>query len=147
MDGSTFNSVGSVNAAGLDTYTWTDRAALGGNSFYRIKSVSVDGNVKYTNIAKVFAGNIKPGISVYPNPVEGRQMNLQFVNEVKGRFDIQLVNDLGQLVFKTYTEHAGGNNVQFIDLPLSVTRGSYQLVVVAPDKARTVQKLFINSNK
>lgn len=146
-DGISFIPVGSVNASGISDYTWIDRSPLPGNSFYRIRAVNVDGKVKYTNIAKVFAGNIKPGISVYPNPVEGGVMNLQFLNKEKGRFDLQLVNDLGQVVFKGYAEHPGGNNVKFVELPATVTSGSYRLVVTGSDKVKTVQNLFINTTK
>lgn len=146
-DGINFVATGSVNATSTTNYSWTDKAALTGNSFYRIKAISIDGKVKYTNIAKVFAGNIKPEISVYPNPVQAGQMNLQFVNQPKGRFDLQLVNDAGQVVYKGYAQHPGGNNVQFVDLPSAVRGGLYRLVITSSGKVKTVQNLFIHTTK
>lgn len=146
-DGRYFVMVGSLPATGAESYNLLDRSSISGNSFYRIKSISVDGNVKYTNIAKVFSDNIKSGISVFPNPVEGNQMNLQFVNEKSGRYDIQLVNNTGQIVLKTYTVHAGGNSLRFVEIPPTVAKGTYQLMIIGPEKNRVVQTLFINSTK
>jgi hypothetical protein len=150
-DGNNFIKIGAVTAAGSTTgelsYSWLDATPLSGVNFYRIKSVDVSGDVKYTYIVKVLKGNVKPAFSIAPNPVEGSVVNLQFKNQQAGRYVIRLLSNSGATIFTRVTEHAGGNSTQVIDLPESVARGSYQLEIIAPDKTRDVQNLFINTTK
>jgi hypothetical protein len=143
-DGRSFTSIGAVKALGTNGYTWTDASPLLGNSFYRIKSIGVNGEVKFTNIAKVFAGNIKPAIGVIPNPVEGKMMNLQFGNREKGRYDLRLLNVPGQVVYSGYLEHPGGNSSQMVELPSVVPAGAYQLMISSPTNKKEIIKVFVH---
>ncbi len=151
-DGSKFATAGSVTATGNSStdlsYAWMDVTPLTGTNFYRIKSVGVAGEVKYTNIVKVSIGDVKPSFTIAPNPVEGSTVNLQFKNQAAGRYSVRLLSNAGQIVFTTIAEHAGGNSTQIISLPVTIARGSYQIEIIAPDKTtREVQNLFINTIK
>ncbi|MFT3680887.1 MAG: YDG domain-containing protein [Ferruginibacter sp.] len=83
-------------------------------------------------------------ISVYPNPVETGTMNVQFVKQAKGKYNLKLVDLAGRVVYSSVREHAGGSAAQSVQLPSAIGRGSYQLVITNPDKTKQVQQLFIN---
>ncbi|MFT3681077.1 MAG: hypothetical protein QM791_12435 [Ferruginibacter sp.] len=143
-DGRFFQTVGSVSATRAADYSWIDKNSINGNSFYRIKSIDADGKVKFTNIAKNFAHNIRQEITVIPNLIENGLMNLQVVSETKGRYELNLVNISGQVVYKVNGDHTGGTTVRSYTLPESVKQGVYQAVSIAPDKTKIVQKVIVH---
>ena len=150
-DGRRFITAGNISATGNNggevNYSWMDATPLSGNNFYRIKSVGVSGEVKYTYIVKVSRGEIAPSYTVAPNPVEGSVLNIQFKNQAEGRYTLRLFATSGETVFTTVKEHAGGNSTQVVNLPASIARGAYQLEIISPDKKKEVQNLFINTLK
>jgi hypothetical protein len=150
-DGRRFITAGNVSATGNNSgevnYSWMDATPLSGNNFYRIKSVGVSGEVKYTYIVKVSRGEIAPSYTVAPNPVEGSVLNIQFKNQAEGRYSLRLLATSGETVFTAVKEHAGGNSTQVINLPASIARGAYQLEIISPDKKKEIQNLFINTLK
>jgi hypothetical protein len=87
-----------------------------------------------------------PAIRVSPNPVETGMLNIQFTKQVKGRYNIRLVDLTGRMVYATNKEHAGGSANQTIALPSGIARGAYQLVITAPDRTKQVEKIIINTN-
>ncbi len=86
----------------------------------------------------------KAGFTVFPNPVAGKTVNLQFKKQIAGKYSIRLTNTTGQVVLTKVIGYAGGNGTQVINLPANTARGSYQLEVIAPDNTKTIQKLVIN---
>jgi hypothetical protein len=124
-----------------------DATPLSGANFYRIKCIGTSGEVKYSYIAKVLAGGVKPAFTIAPNPVENSVVNIQFKNQMAGRYTLKLLSAAGEVLFTSVAEHAGGNSNQQFNLPSAVARGAYQLEIIAPDKTREVQKLFINTLK
>ena len=150
-DAASFTKVGTVtatgNASNNQNYSWLDAAPLTGVNYYRIKSITVSGEVKYTYIVKVLTGKVKPAYTISPNPVEGNVVNLQFKNQPAGRYNIRLMSSAGQAIFTRIVEHAGGNTVHLMDIPSAIARGAYQMEIIAPDKATEVQTIFINTLK
>jgi Secretion system C-terminal sorting domain len=148
-DGRTFVTIGSklaVNNTQLEnTYTFTDVQVVSGVNYYRIKSVDNSGAFKYSIIVKVNIGNFVKSVTVWPNPIQGNSMNLQFVNEAAGNYNVQLTNILGQVVFSKQINHAGGSATQTVSLPKGLISGGYQMQVIAPDNTTQVQKVIINS--
>ena len=148
-DGRSFITAGTVTAQGNTnndlTYNWLDATTLTGTVFYRIKSIGINGEIKYSSIVKVMMGNVKPSITISPNPVEGSIINLQFSNEAKGRYAIRLLSAAGQAVFSKIIEHAGGSSNHIINLPTLISRGAYQLEIIDTNKEKQVQTLLINS--
>jgi hypothetical protein len=149
-NGRSFSKVASqiasqVNAENI-TYSWLDENAVTGVNYYRIKAIETSGNAKYTEIVKVMVGKGGTGITVSPNPVCGSLVNIQFNNQQAGRYSIRLVNNAGQEVYKNVLQHAGGSASQSINMPSAITRGIYQLQVIAPDNTTQVQKLIIDLN-
>ncbi len=65
-------------------------------------------------------------ISVFPNPVVSKTMQLKFFNQPAGIYAIRLINKMGQQVYNTSVEL--GQNDLFINIPLSgIASGTYLL--------------------
>jgi len=147
-DGRNFSTVGAVTATGNSstdlTYSLTDASAPATAVFYRIKSNGLAGDIKYSSIVKVGAGNIKPGYAVSPNPVENGIMNLQFKNQPAGKYSVTILTNNGQRIMQVSITHADGSSSQEVALPETMARGTYQVEIIAPDHTRTVQTLFVN---
>ncbi|MBL0358160.1 MAG: hypothetical protein IPP72_15395 [Chitinophagaceae bacterium] len=147
-DGRNFISVGSVTATGNNgadlSYNLLDAAAPQTAVFYRVKSAGTAGASRYSTIVKARAGNVKPGYAVLPNPVENGVVNLQFINQAAGKYAVRIMSTAGQSVMLTTINHAGGNSNQLLELPATMARGACQVEIIAPDKTRTVQQLFVN---
>lgn len=99
---------------------------------------------KTAAIAVTPPADVKPAITVAPNPVQGSSMNVHFAGKTAGNYSIRLLNNAGQVLLSKTIQHAGGNMYNHaITLPSCIKAGAYQLEVISPDKARTVQKVLV----
>ena len=151
LNGISFTMVAVIAANGNNSsadviYTMTDAAAPATAVYYRVKSNAVSGEIKYSSIVKVNAGNVKPGFAISPNPSEGGVVNLQFTNQPEGRYSVKIVSTLGQTLLNNTLTHAGGSSTQLLNLPEGIARGTYQVIIIAPDNTRITQKLLVNNN-
>ncbi|MEO7923219.1 MAG: LamG domain-containing protein [Chitinophagaceae bacterium] len=146
-EGRSFSKVGTVSANNSTDYQWLDMSAMQQEYYYRVKSIDQPGIIKYTGIVKVSGGNSNAKITVLSNPVEGSELNLQFRNQHAGHYIIRLLDLSGRVLIERSAEHTGGNITLSIELPATISRGLYQLLVIAPGKTVTVQKLFISGLK
>ena len=127
-DFSAINNTQANNRAN-SAYSYTDNQAANGDNYYRIKAISKDGSVQYSNIAKVTIGDRREGISIYPNPVVGKTMNVQLSNVAAGNYEIVLYNANGQQVMEQSLQHAGGSITTTMNLPSNLASGIYQLKI------------------
>ena len=134
-DGNNFEKVATIAAKNdrSENYQWMDENAASGYNYYRVRGVGKDNNSQYTTVAKVLMGDLKTAINVYPNPVTGEMIHLQFMNQPKGEYNTRLFNHLGQLVVAQKIEFAGGNGNADIHWNSNLSRGMYQLEVTKPD--------------
>ena len=146
-DGVSFTKVNATTATGANrtstTYTWLDIKPLSGNNFYRIRSVSPDGGIEYSNVMLVKMGNAPSGISVYPNPVVNGIIGAEFKNMPSGVYRINLINQLGQTVFSKTINHAAGSSLQSIQPDNKLAPGIYQMEVTAPDHQSNPIKVIV----
>jgi hypothetical protein len=77
-DGQSFAKTGTVASTAQSAFSYTDAQAFSGAVIYRIKGIGLTGELKYSAIVKLTAGNIKPGFSVSLDPSEGNMGNLRF---------------------------------------------------------------------
>ena len=108
--------------------------------------MDANGTFKYSGVVKTTIGKTNQTISIIPNVITGNTMNLQFTNQVRGKYSVRLLNNSGQLVFNSQQVHNGGNDLQSINQPFAIPTGSYQLEIVAPDNNRQIQKILIQRN-
>ncbi|MEO6732237.1 MAG: T9SS type A sorting domain-containing protein [Ferruginibacter sp.] len=145
VNGTDFSKVNSTAVTGLNSalnsYSWIDDNPINGNNFYRIKSVDRDGSNKYSLIIKVTT--LKYGarsISIYPNPITGNTINLQFTNQPMGLYYVRLLNNSGQVVYSKNLTINSGNISQTLVMNKHLSGGLYQLEVKAPDNTIYIQK-------
>lgn len=149
-DARSFISVGTVTASGSGyvdkdiTYSWKDATALNSIQYYRIKSIGINKEAKYSPIVKLVTGSIKSSISVLTNPVKGSSINLLLTKVSKGKYDVSLSSTDGKLIFTRFIQHAGESATYPVAVPAGVSRGTYVLSVISPDMTRQSQVLLID---
>lgn len=148
-DGSNFKSIGAVNAmagnTGRAVYYDTDANAGVEVNFYRIKAISTSGQVQYSAIVKVAAVTAQGerAISVYPNPVVNKQMQVKFMNQPAGNYKVQLFNGNGAIVFQKNVKVTSSTEVKSQALGETVAAGHYQLVVTGEDGSSSTQSILV----
>jgi hypothetical protein len=145
-DGINFSRVGLQTAIGNNnnnvSYKWIDNDPVTGSNFYRIRSVSNSGEIKYSEMVKVKITVEAGTITVYPNPVVAKLVNIGFIKMDKGLYQLRLINNMGQVVFVQKLAHAGGNTTLQVTLG-AVAAGTYQLEIIKPDNTKTVKGLIV----
>ncbi|MEO6329553.1 MAG: T9SS type A sorting domain-containing protein, partial [Ginsengibacter sp.] len=127
--------IAKLNNGSSVSYQWLDVNALTGNNFYRIKSIDINGVVRYSNVVKIVIGQGRSQIMAYPNPITDGNINLQLINQPKGKYGIRLMNKLGQVMMVNQIQHQEGSSTETLKIKLLV-HGAYQLEVTKPDKSK-----------
>ena len=138
-DGSAFKKVGSTDAdlALFGNYNWLDINASEGFNYYRIKCISLNGDVTYSDVIKVYITPLKQSISVYPNPITDGVINLQLIHQPKGKYGVRLVNDMGQTIMTRVFDHSGVNGSERLKWNYNLSHGTYHLEITKPDGSKT----------
>ncbi len=131
VNGVNYNTIDSLPAMDQseNNYTWTDNNPSENLNYYRIQSISANGQAKYSDILKVDAGVIASVFKVAPNPVTGNTINLVINNKPSGIYTIKLVNNFGQVLLVKRITHVGGSVSQALQVPSLVGKGVYQLQI------------------
>ena len=137
--GTSFDKAGTVQASNSKGYNWYDASPNNSNNYYRIKVINKDNSTSYSNVVQVKMESTSGDVSVYPNPVKGSVINVQFTNKEKGTYNVQLVNNLGQQVYNSKIVHQGGSASETLQLTSKLGKGVYQLVVTNGERKVTQQ--------
>ncbi len=147
-DGIAFTKTTAVTVTGTsnanNNYNWLDTKTVTGTNFYRIKSYSTNGEVKYSAIVKVTLGNSKSSMSIYPNPVTNNIINLQLANQPKGTYHLRLTNSIGQVIHTATMQSASVNTTLLINVPGKLASGIYSLEVNDANNITTTQSVIVN---
>ena len=119
-NGQQWTKVGTVNTMLLQSYpaqyTFTDANALSGKSYYRIKIISRNGVVKYTDVKSIVFTYLNGKITVSPNPVID-VITVQLSADRATAIRIALYDYSGKMVYeKNVPVTAGDNNIKLSDL-------------------------------
>ena len=145
LDGVTFTGVESVKADNntMAFYEWIDDNPATGNNYYRVRDISIDGAYAYSNVVKASVAKGKSSVTVYPNPLSGRQIHLRFVNEPAGAYILNLFNTTGQLIMKKQISHSGSiSSFESVELNEQPEHGMYFLQIIKPNGDKMI--LHIN---
>jgi hypothetical protein len=83
--------------------------------------------------------------SVAPNPVQSKNMNLQLSNQPAGKYQVRLINLLGQSLYSTTFSWSAGTGNQLIKLPAAIAGGSYHVELTRmSDLKKEVVKVLID---
>jgi hypothetical protein len=140
--------------AGWQTYqtvSVTTPALSTGTKVMRIVMETGGFNINYINFVQTgaavsAAANEKSAaadIIVYPNPVTGSQINLQFISQPAGKYQLRLINYLKQPVYSTDISISGDNTVYSLSLSRNLLPGTYLLEAINGAGGRIVKKIVI----
>ncbi len=127
-NGTSFTKVNATAAKSgtRNSYNWFDANPTIGANYYRIKAISLNGDVKYSSLVVVKLNSKGSSLTVYPNPIKGNSVQLQLSNVEKGNYSVTLFNQLGQQVMNKTINHIGGSSNQSIALG-NIAAGIYEL--------------------
>jgi hypothetical protein len=108
---------------------------------YRIKGNSINGQIQFSNVVVVKHGVNVASVTVVPNPIEGKIVNLKLSQLSKGNFNISITDAFGRTILKKEMLLDGSGTVQ-LNLPSSVSAGNY-FVKVMGQGSLMVQKLIV----
>jgi hypothetical protein len=142
-DGSNFVKQADVNANNLasNNYHWVDTYPAEGNNYYRISSIEIDGIIKYSEVVKVYVRKANQGISLFPNPATGNNLNLQLVNQQPGIYEVRLVNSFGQTYLAKTIQYNGGTSIENLKPGPNIPKGIYQLEIKKPGGEKRVMSV------
>ncbi len=142
-----FSSINTQVSNGNSTtpvaYQILDKDLLPGNYYYRIKSISNIGVIKYSEIAKVTLMKSNPTIYIAPNPVTDNIIHLQMNTVPAGRYAVRLLNNAGQVMQTSTITHTGVNTLHTMALNQSIAKGTYQLELSAKGQKTMLLKVLI----
>ena len=135
-DAANFSTVATVAAnasSGSAAYSQLHTSASAAVVFYRIKALSFSGQVQYSAVVRVNSSKINSSesISVYPNPVVNKNMNVQFTNQAEGSYTVELISRSGARLLQTSTNVTSNNQVKTLQLAQGTAAGNYTLIVTA----------------
>ncbi|MCE6989745.1 T9SS type A sorting domain-containing protein [Dyadobacter sp. CY323] len=145
-DAKSFSKIGEVMATGGDgtiNYGFTDEVPFSGHNYYRLKVLDLDATFSFTRIVRVSLGEAGSESNLYPNPVTGKEVNLELLNLAKGQYDLKLINTSGQVIYTKKVLHPGGSASQLITIPEHVASGIYSAEIKGANM-RVYKKLVIN---
>jgi hypothetical protein len=131
-DGHRFNKVATLpvtTTEGDVKYEWLDEQPVQGHNYYRIKEVYVSGSHEYSSSVYAIFDNRTNGISVFPNPLVNNQCNLEFKNMSAVKYFVNMINQSGQVVYKTTIAHDGTLRNHKLNIPAVLSRGVYRLII------------------
>lgn len=129
VDGANFSAIGAVDANNAGKYNFIDAASSDATSYYRIKAVDKDGSFAYSAVVFTTGDKQIATVTVYPNPITNKQVNVQLANLSKGNYSIEVYNNLGQAILSKAIQFDGGTTSLSLQLPISVNTGLYRLSV------------------
>lgn len=147
-DNSNFIPIGQVTAAhnsNLPTnYSYTDTDPAGGINYYRLKEVDLDGHFIYSKVVSVSFNSTQTNmVAVYPNPAHA-SFQLQFKNMKAGRYDMDLVNPVGQIVLSRSIQVSNAvNYAENVALTNGLAEGTYIVRIVDQQQHVFISKVVI----
>lgn len=120
------------------SYSATDARPLPGHSYYRIKQVSLDSSISYSNIQAV---NVQPAPKCLKVSLSGKQVTIEICSSFNGRGYIQLIDMWGRVWLQLPVTWFKGNNITRF-FTHGMASGVYFVRIVQPDRAETAQILI-----
>lgn len=143
-DGRYFTSIQTIATLGDASYRVMDDHPLATGTYYRIKSISLNGQVDYSTIRFVPAASASFSIIAYPNPLEtGKVLSIEVTNQEASYYHVRLYNGWGQSVFETDWHAEIGISNHSMHLPTQLTSGAYQLEIISESGHRVLQKIVV----
>jgi hypothetical protein len=140
--GTNFVSIGTQAATQNVSYGFVDATPLNAINYYRIKAISINGQIQYSPIVKIAPNNKEQSIQLVVNPIIDNKIQLSFVNKT-GTYSIALFNNLGQVSYTSNINVASSNELKVIEISNKLVAGVYQLVLTNSNGEKTALQVLI----
>ncbi len=148
-NGKTFTKVGEVKGAGnssaLIDYAYTDRTAVSGTVYYRLKQVDTDNTSEYSKVIAVnhsaAASSNAAAMSVYPNPVTDGNVTIRFQKQIEGPATIKLVDMSGRVLHAQ--DLSSVNSEVSMNLNGLGLRAGVYMISVSANGQNTTQRVMV----
>lgn len=145
QNGSDFVDIGTYlpksNLSDKADYAALDVTPRQGVSYYRIKVIENTGRELYSKSLRVVLGQSKPVLSLYPNPVTSRQLQVNLAGIKPGKYNLRIVNANGHQLYSRMLMVPSGSFTESLTLPSTVPAGINVLVVAG--EGYTENKIFV----
>jgi hypothetical protein len=142
-EGSETNEVAFTQVGFGDTFTGTIPAQTVSTIYYLIEAMDDEWVSEYTGSYSITTGINDPAsfvsVHIYPNPSNG-QFNIELNAQKAGKFDIEIVNVLGQVIYQKQIDQ-DGTHKDIIDIS-DKAKGLYYIRITDGTSTK-VQKLMI----
>lgn len=145
-DGEHFITVASRahDNANTTTYHFTDLTASTGDYYYRIKVISKNAVIAYSNVAGIRVLRSNPALYVFPNPVINNRINVQVGSKLpKGNYALRLLNAEGKTMLTEKISHPGGTATYQLNSKQPLVPGTYQLEIALPNSSRQLIQVLV----
>lgn len=92
-------------------YTHQDDRINAPDVFYRIKGITKQGDIDYSNMVRL-KNNDRQEIRVYPNPVTDHIINIEFLSAVKENVSITIFGTLGEKLYYNQLNPQGNRSIR-----------------------------------
>jgi hypothetical protein len=131
------------NNGGAADYAYDDAAPFAGNNFYRVKASSTSGLVQYSAVVSIRPGADRNAMTVSPNPVDNKRIVLRTGKALPGKYDLQLVNNMGQVVYTHSITVTGNDETIILPVNASLSKGSYHLIITGAGAQPRLVNLYM----
>ena len=142
-DGLHFSTLGQLPATGNASYGLEHLNAPAGQNYYRIKAVSKDGNLPYSDITRLILQATNTGYDIYPNPVTGHIASLHITDQPAGAYMAELTSAEGKLLYRQKLRLMAGSSVQELRFSPALPAGLYQLRLLYHNKTVHAQSILL----
>lgn len=137
QDGDNYETVATVKGAGTTSsttnYTAVDNNPLLGNSYYRLSQTDMDGTMRHIGTVVFTPCENEETINAFAS--SGKTINIQINTLNQASYQVNLVNDMGQVVYSTSKNTSIGLNEY--KLQTQVANGIYFLQIIGNNKVYT----------
>jgi hypothetical protein len=131
-NGNNFTSIGTTDVVSNNgnhaTYQFIDTAPFTEKNYYRIKAIDISGTIQYSAIVPLHTDAKQSAISVTPNPVANKCINIQFTNKV-GNYTLTLLGADGKTIQTTQAIIKNKNEVKTWIVNNIIASGNYVLQI------------------
>ncbi len=146
-DGRTFENLGTVQGAGnsfeIRDYRMIDKEPAIGVNYYRLTQFDFNGDYFVNEKIVAIEYSSDGEISVLPNPVKGKQIQLVYETNIAGKLKVDIYTATGQLVRQLNLQASAARNIYDINLA-DLSNGVYILNTTQQEKSQSLR--FVKTN-
>lgn len=113
-------------------------------NYYRIRYILISAQIQFSTIVRVQMGfEHQSSIVVYPNPIQQNTIQLYFEQMKPGRYQLHLINAVGQEMASQIIQHRGGDGHFTMNPVVKLPAANYWLKIVDEQQQVQVVELMV----